>query len=210
MKERARRAIFLSDHTDLSVYSGCYYLDLGARTYSSSALWFKNHYPKFIEASFKTIAFEADAKYSGEYSQHPEVIFHNLAVWTKNETLSFRGEMGFVDVQGNNSGASKKVRVIKDTKPIQTQAFDFAEYLLNNFKETDFLVVKMDIEGAEYVVVPKLIETGAIRLIDEIFLEGHTAQFNKIGGLARGRTYAEVIVLLQSMRALGVHAHEWF
>lgn len=48
-----------------------------------------------------------------------------------------------------------------------------SRWIFDNLKEDDFVVMKMDIEGAEFVVIPSLIESGAACLIDEVFLECH-------------------------------------
>ena len=42
-----------------------------------------------------------------------------------------------------------------------------------------FVVVKMDIEGAEYAVLEKLVHDGTITLISELMVEFHTQQFDQ-------------------------------
>lgn len=51
---------------------------------------------------------------------------------------------------------------------------NFSKFLLQNFKEEDYVVVKMDIEGAEYEVIPHLVETGAYKLVDVLMVEWHS------------------------------------
>lgn len=38
---------------------------------------------------------------------------------------------------------------------------------------TDFVVMKVDVDGTEYDLVPALFDTGATRLMDELLLECH-------------------------------------
>lgn len=57
------------------------------------------------------------------------------------------------------------------------RTIDFAKWLLDNFAGREDLIVKMDIEGAEYEVLPRLIATGAIRLIGELRCEWHWDRF---------------------------------
>lgn len=64
MKQRVAKAVFLSSRVDLSTFKSLRYIDLGARTHSSSILWFKSHYPKFSE-DFQITAFEADKLQQG-------------------------------------------------------------------------------------------------------------------------------------------------
>ena len=53
------------------------------------------------------------------------------------------------------------------------QAFDFASWLKRAVSEKDFVVIKMDVEGTEFHLISRLIETGAICLIDEMFIKCH-------------------------------------
>jgi FkbM family methyltransferase len=50
---------------------------------------------------------------------------------------------------------------------------DLAKWLLENFGAEDYVVLKLDIEGAEYEVLDRLIETGAISRIRELYVEFH-------------------------------------
>ena len=50
---------------------------------------------------------------------------------------------------------------------------DLSHFLLTRIKREDYCVVKMDIEGEEWNVIPRLELTGAIRLIDELMVEFH-------------------------------------
>jgi len=44
---------------------------------------------------------------------------------------------------------------------------------LGQFDDEDYIVLKLDVEGSEYVLVEDLFETGMINKIDELFLEWH-------------------------------------
>lgn len=55
----------------------------------------------------------------------------------------------------------------------QIEAVDFSEWLKLAVKPEDFVIVKIDIEGAEYAVLERLIEQGTIGLIDSLFVEFH-------------------------------------
>ena len=46
-------------------------------------------------------------------------------------------------------------------------------WLQQSFSEGDFVVLKMDIEGAERQIVPKLLATNASRLVDVMLWECH-------------------------------------
>jgi len=56
---------------------------------------------------------------------------------------------------------------------VPTEAFDVAEWFKDNIKEDDFVALKVDIEGAEYQVLKRLILSGAINFVDWIAVEWH-------------------------------------
>ena len=44
---------------------------------------------------------------------------------------------------------------------------------LFNFDENDYIVVKLDIEGAEYEVIESMLNSGAINRVNELYIEWH-------------------------------------
>ena len=87
---------------------------------------------------------------------------------------------------------------------------DFGRWLESRFCKEDYVHVKMDIEGAEYDVVPHLLREKVADLIDELFLEVHT-ETNSCCKPPHdaGRHRPDAMRLLQSLRDAGVYAHEW-
>jgi FkbM family methyltransferase len=62
-------------------------------------------------------------------------------------------------------------------KTVDVKCFSLSNYILNNFIREDFIVIKVDIEGAEYDLLEDLIETGAINFVNEIYIEWHSQYF---------------------------------
>jgi FkbM family methyltransferase len=115
-------------------------LDLGANI-GLSVLFFKSLYPKA-----RITAFEADSKIF-EYLEKnihgngfSDVKLINKAAWYENTPLKFTSE-------GADGG---RVAYDGDDNVVELNAIDIAEYLKD--KKFDFL--KMDIEGAEELVLP--------------------------------------------------------
>lgn len=50
---------------------------------------------------------------------------------------------------------------------------------LDQFSDTDYIVLKLDIEGGEYRVISDLIKTGRIKKIKELYVEWHDHFFNQ-------------------------------
>ncbi|KAL1524494.1 hypothetical protein AB1Y20_019388 [Prymnesium parvum] len=55
----------------------------------------------------------------------------------------------------------------------QTYDADIVSWLQESFSERDFVVLKMDIEGGERHIIPKLLATNASRLVDVLLWECH-------------------------------------
>ena len=56
----------------------------------------------------------------------------------------------------------------------EAQTLDLARWLRERFSMRDYVVLKLDIEGAEWIVIPHLLaSTGAAALIDELYIEWH-------------------------------------
>ena len=56
---------------------------------------------------------------------------------------------------------------------MQVPLLNFSRWLQQNVVAEDFVVVKMDIEGSEYEVLPSLLRSRAVTLVDELLLEVH-------------------------------------
>ena len=54
---------------------------------------------------------------------------------------------------------------------------DFGKWIIDNCNKEDFIVVKMDIEGAEYDVLEGVVNTGAIDYVNELHIEWHSRMF---------------------------------
>ena len=95
---------------------------------------------------------------------------------------------------------------VRPTRP----GIDIADFLRRTVSEDDFVVVKMDIEGAEYDICPHIINEGVGPLIDELFIEVHT-DTNTCCKPPHdaGRHRADALRLIQRLRDSGVYAHEW-
>lgn len=82
---------------------------------------------------------------------------------------------------------------------------DFSKFLSNTVTVDDFVVVKMDIEGAEFEVIPSLIEDGSYNLINEFYCEFHERFFEPKSKYKKLKEqYKEV------MKKSGILVEEWF
>lgn len=220
LKRNIRNVKYLSSMVDISFKRRYVYVDVGARNYGSSiGSWFKKQYPK-QNKTFEVYAIEADKAFHEEYKSKKGVALLPYAAWVRNETLFFeitrdpskktmeRGKgMGRIQ-QSARSSASYMLDGDK------IQGFDFADWLKKTVSERDYVVVKMDVEGTEFHLIPRLIETGAMCLIDEIFLECHYNRWQRCCPGQRSvkyqKTYGQCLELFTSLRESGVLVHQWW
>ncbi|KAI4331593.1 hypothetical protein MLD38_029769 [Melastoma candidum] len=216
LKRNLNNIKYLPSIVDISFRNRYIYVDIGARSYGSSiGSWFRKRYPK-QNRTFDVYAIEADKAFHDEYASKKGVTLLPYAAWIRNETLSFevnhdpskkpgaqqgRG-MGRIHSGGSSGDVSR------------VPGFDFAEWLKSTATENDFVVMKMDVEGTEFDLIPRLFETGAICLIDELFLECHYNRWQRCCPGERSskydKTYGQCLDLFKSLRDSGVLVHQWW
>ena len=109
--------------------------------------------------------------------QKDDVNFIKNAIWIENTELDFYigrqyGGMGSTLIKEKQTGELDKEH------PIKVKAIDFNQWIMDNFSKDDYIVLKLDIEGAEYKVLDKMIDNKSIEYINRLFGEWHQ---NKIG-----------------------------
>lgn len=149
---------------------------------------------KFIErykmtADWKIFSFEPNPvayqqAIAKEYGAG-EITFINKAVWINEGRIKFHAETppasSRSDGEGSSlislddwtpkSAANPGVGEFSDT--YEVECLRLADFIKSEAGPQDFVVVKMDIEGAEFAVLDDLVKSGAIRLIDHLYVEYH-------------------------------------
>ncbi|KAL6203509.1 hypothetical protein ACLB2K_027209 [Fragaria x ananassa] len=219
-KRSLKKVKYLTSMADISFDQRYVYIDVGARGYGSSiGSWFKKQYPKQGK-SFEVYAMGADRVFHEEYRDKEGVSLVPYAAWVRNETLFFEitRDSGSKDVEvaGGVGRINHNVRSSSShgEEVDKIKGIDFVEWLTRSVSGSDFVVVRMDVEGSEFYLVPRLIESGAICLIDEVFMECH---YNRWQRCCRGqrsakfkRSYDQCLELFTKLRAAGVLVHQWW
>jgi FkbM family methyltransferase len=136
-----------------------------------------------LPEDFEFFAFEAQPelrsvgrRVAAEIGQ-ARVEFIPKAVWTDDGVIDFylatRWGPNYRGGSTVVAGHTKNESSIDYGKPVQVEAFDFSGWLRANFDSEDYVIVKMDIEGAEYDVLEKVVRDGNLPLIDELIVEFH-------------------------------------
>lgn len=91
---------------------------------------------------------------------------------------------------------------VDKNKFIKVKTLDLSKFIFDNFNKEDYIILKLDIEGAEYDVLPHLIETKAIEYIDELYGEYHHLKLKDI-------TKEEHDKLISDLESLGLKMKNW-
>ncbi|CAI9094201.1 OLC1v1029895C1 [Oldenlandia corymbosa var. corymbosa] len=205
---------YVPNLVDLRFKKRYIYVDLGARTYASTiGNWFLKLYPKQSN-EFHIFAIEADKAFHKEYKNRKGVTLLPYAAWIKNGTLVFGTRNKKREYTGRIQQQESVITRDYAKEQNIVQAFDFADWLIRSFTRQDYVVLKMDVEGSEMEMVPKLVETGAIGLIDEVFIECHYDRWVKCCSGRRTQryntTYEQCYNLFSKLRQHGTVVHQWW
>lgn len=77
------------------------------------------------------------------------------------------------DYWGSSTYANHHDAVNSGSNGTELTAVNISRWLLMNTLPHDFVVVKMDIEGSEYDVLPHMVEMSAWTVIDHLLIEWH-------------------------------------
>lgn len=87
------------------------------------------------------------------------------AAWVKD------GDIDFIP-DGIGATTMKTKKNWDQGLAIKVPCLDFSEWM-TRFTKDDFIVLKIDIEGAEFEVLEKMIKDGTISLVDHLWVEFH-------------------------------------
>jgi len=158
--------------------NGLIYIDCGVHD-GQTIEFFRAGSPQFLgrpnAREYRIIGFEPDAADHGLYEKFlhdPLVKIDPRAVWSRDGHVGFDSDAGSLSshVAGLPAACHGPEGFERRTVP----CVDFARFIMDHIVPGRVrLVVKLDIESAEYAVLPRLVETGAHRYIDELYVEWH-------------------------------------
>ena len=184
---------------------------------------------KLIDESFEIHLFEPNPyalnetkkRLSDENYKKYNFIYHEVASWTedclKKMTLeAFDGDYvcqhtGEFIGKNLKSGGATNIMGDEWNKPDyimdewmscdkDVKCIDFSSFLKNNINEEDFVLCKMDIEGAEFEVLGKLIDEDTINLMDGIYIEWHNHLL---------KTNYDISVFIDEINSRGIEVKSW-
>ena len=162
------------------------YFDLGVNSFTSSMGWFLTKYPvQFDEV--------AGWEMSSRFPHAPRAADFNKRVPNRRfpRVLNIYNSVAGVkrvncDCKASDRGcATRHQRATAYADPISKESatlgkrhggctsMSLSDYIKERVRPEDFFVVKMDVDGFEYIIMDQLRASGAAQLIDEIFIEFH-------------------------------------
>ena len=110
----------------------------------------------------------------------PNLKIYDKAAWNENCKKEFwlgnrLSKDGREKGRGSASLFSGKGRLGTDKSEVD--CIDFGKWVKENFLKEDYIYLRMDIEGSEYVVLPSMIKDGSIDYVNCISLEFHAHKF---------------------------------
>lgn len=164
-------------------------------------------------------------RFSDEKFKNYTIIFHEVALWVEEckKTLTleaFTGEYVCMHTGEHlgydlKAGGASNIMGDKWRKPgwiwdkwlsndMEVDCIDFSDFLIKNVSKEDYVICKMDIEGAEFEIIPKLLEEKTINLIDEIYIEWHDCNNLLVG------EYNHNIIVEQLSKIPNLKIGNWF
>jgi FkbM family methyltransferase len=146
-----------------------------------------------IDESWIVYSFDAnpDVYNHIDKSKFPNVSFINEGVWNEScyrplaqELCAVTLENGFLLTDVKIGGSSnimggdykwgdwiEKENILSNS--LEIKCFDLSSFIKDKFSKEDYIIVKLDIEGSEYVVMDKLISDGTIDYVNHFYIEWH-------------------------------------
>lgn len=146
------------------------FIDCGAHTGLSVDYFLKN-FPD--SDTYEIHSFECSPAIAKDLKKsilkYSNVYAYEAAVWIHNNTDKF--------YLGNTYSSTlckeKHTGNIDVNNPIEVQCIRLSDFIQNNFSINDNIILKLDIEGAEYKVLDDLINTNIISYINVLYGEWH-------------------------------------
>jgi len=125
------------------------------------------------DKDFQVYCIEPNPQMAGHLKKQ-DAVFIRAAVWIEN------GKKDFYLSKSHSIGSSlyrdKTTGEIDKKHPIEVRTIDLNQFLIDTFQPTDYLMINMDIEGAEYEVLGRMIDGSAIDMISSLTVEWHWAK----------------------------------
>jgi len=102
--------------------------------------------------------------------KYSNITFSNKAVWICDGEIDFYKSSR---CRGRANSLFPNPRAKKEVVN-KIECIDFSKWIMGNFEKDDYIILKMDIEGAEQDVLEKMVKDGSIEYINVAYVEFHS------------------------------------
>jgi len=157
------------------------------------------------EGRFEMVTFEPNDLYATCYSDLPRHRLIQAAVHDREGFQNF-----FVDREdgdGSTLFGNKLTRgnggfgTLDTANPVKVRTIDLSRWLRENTSAFDYIILKLDVEGAEYDILEKMIRDRIVGRINHLFVEWH---WYKVGV-----PHDRHRILVRALRRQRVPIFEW-
>lgn len=153
-------------------------IDAGCRSFKSSTLTLLRSVYKQYRFQ-RVFAFDMSSSFSRMWQREAERWrqAHNSSSTFEITQAALSSHDGHTEVPIQDSTDETSMLNLHERKSNaptkRIPVLNFSRWLLNTVDADEYVVVKMDIEGAEYNVLPELLGSQARHLVDELWIEMH-------------------------------------
>lgn len=104
------------------------------------------------------------------FINNDKVKLYQAAAGVKDEELPL-----FLKKKSNAGHSLLKAKKNVSKRNISVRSIDFSRFVIDTFAQTDYIVLKINIEGAEYSLLQKMMDDKSIDYINELYCEWHAA-----------------------------------
>ena len=146
------------------------FLDIGGWN-GASAVFFRKHHPQGAE--FEIFTFEPDkGNIASIMAKNLPVTLIPKSAWSSTGKMRFYPG-GAMPGSGGTMYSQKTTGNVNPNKYYEVDTIDLGAFITDNFKKTDFIILKMNCEGCEYEIIPHLARLDLISWIDKWYVQWH-------------------------------------
>mmetsp|Transcript_70423 Transcript_70423/g.129763 ORF Transcript_70423/g.129763 Transcript_70423/m.129763 type:complete len:293 (+) Transcript_70423:103-981(+) len=193
----------------------CIFIDLGAADGNTFNVFMSNGYDDLANCTasgadaWEAILVEANPKFvqpltseAAKYPMGKVTALHSTAAYVCEGQTSFF--LDTVNANENNWGSSMSSNhpdtIKSGGQMVTVPTMNLNRVLLEHTIPADHVIVKMDIEGAEFDTLPCLAESPSASLVDKLFLEQHSPSWGNIGTTVEGLEAAKATLISKGVQ----------
>ncbi len=91
-----------------------------------------------------------------------------------------------------------------NNEKVTWECFDFSQWIRKNFRKEDYVIVSLDIAGAEADLLERMLEDGTIDLVDRAYVEFSVEMISESGSPAEDEQLRRIHSLVENIRGRGI------